>query len=222
MRPDVLAISPHCDDAVFGCGDRLAARPGAVVVTLFAGRPVAGDALTPWDAAAGFAPGDDVIGARRAEDRAALAVLGALPVWMDFRDAQYGPSPAVDTLASALGDLVAQLRPHTIVAPLGLFHSDHRLASRAAVALVRHGLTARWLWYEDAIYRRLPGLVAERVHQLARDGVHLRRPERGASASARKRWAVRCYRSQLRALAAPGRPGGDDAFAAEVLWRSER
>ena len=52
-RP-VLAISPHCDDAVFGCGDVLAVHAGAAVVTVFAGSPAPAAALTRWDAAAGF------------------------------------------------------------------------------------------------------------------------------------------------------------------------
>src|SRR5690242_7567872 len=130
---DVLVVSPHCDDAVFACGDYLATHPGAIVVTVFAGRPPAGSALTAWDAAAGFRSADEVIAARRAEDRAALALLGAVPIWMEFRDAQYGPSPSPDDLVRALGALLATLRPRTLVLPLGLFHSDHDLAHRATL-----------------------------------------------------------------------------------------
>ena len=43
---------------------------------------------------AGFGPGDDVVGERRREDAAALAVLGAVPRWLDFPDPQYGERPA--------------------------------------------------------------------------------------------------------------------------------
>jgi len=39
MSGDVLVVSPHCDDAVFSCGDFLVAHPRASVVTIFAGRP---------------------------------------------------------------------------------------------------------------------------------------------------------------------------------------
>ncbi len=224
MRGDVLVVSPHCDDAVFACGDFLATHPGAIVVTVFAGRPPPGSALTPWDAAAGFRVPDEVIAARRAEDRAALSLVGALPVWLEFRDAQYGPSPSPDELAQAIGAVVTPRRPRTLVLPLGLFHSDHDLAHRATLRMVEPGRGRTVLWYEDAIYRRVPGLVAERVRALARGGLPVRRaaPARAGAASPRKRWAVRCYRSQLRALRSPGRPGIDDAFQEEALWTLAR
>src|SRR5689334_10074107 len=90
----VVVISPHLDDAVFGCGQLLALHPGSVVSTALAGRPPSYATVTGWDAAAGFRPGDDVIAARRAEDRAALQILDARPVWLDFTDDQYGRSPA--------------------------------------------------------------------------------------------------------------------------------
>jgi LmbE family N-acetylglucosaminyl deacetylase len=221
MRGDVLVVSPHCDDAVFACGDFLATHPGAVVLTVFAGRPAPGSALTDWDAAAGFRAADEVIAARRAEDRAALDLLGAVPLWMDFRDAQYGPSPTPNDLIQAIGPLLETLRPRTLVLPLGLFHSDHDLAHRATLALAKPVRGRAVFWYEDAIYRRLPGLVAERVRTLVRSGFPVRRsaPVRAGGASSRKRWAVRCYRSQLRALDGPGRPGIADAFHEEALWR---
>jgi LmbE family N-acetylglucosaminyl deacetylase len=224
MRGDVLVVSPHCDDAVFACGDFLATHPGAIVLTVFAGPPPPGAALTAWDAACGFRSAGEVIAARRAEDRAALAVLRARPVWMDFRDAQYGPSPPPDEVARAIGPILTTLRPRTVVLPLGLFHADHDLAHRATLAVIEPGRGRAVLWYEDAIYRRLPGLVAARVRQMHRAGLPVRRasPARAGGASSRKRWAVRCYRSQLRALATSGRPGVADAFDEEAMWRPGR
>jgi hypothetical protein len=35
----LLVVSPHLDDAVFGCGELIASRPGATVARLFAGPP---------------------------------------------------------------------------------------------------------------------------------------------------------------------------------------
>ena len=221
MPGDVLVVSPHCDDAVFACGDLLIAHPRSIVVTVFAGRPPRDAGLTAWDAAAGFTPSDDVIAARRAEDRAALALLGATPIWLDFPDAQYGASPATSDVATAIGAIVAKVRPRKLVLPLGLFHSDHELAHRATLALLERGEPRTVLWYEEAIYRRLPGLVGSRLRQLTQGGYALRRttPARTGAASARKRWAVRCYGSQLRAIAASGRPAIDDAFREESVWR---
>ena len=214
----MLAISPHCDDAVFACGDLLVARPGAVVVTIFAGSPARSSPLTRWDAAAGFRQDDDVMAARRAEDRAALAVLGARPAWLAFRDAQYGASPAAAEIAHALDAVMARVSPATVVAPLGLFHSDHRLAHEACL-LARPGRPpAAWLLYEDAIYRRLDDLAGARLASLRAAGLRLAAVAPGGRASTRKRRAVGAYRSQLRALAAPGHPGVDDVFAPERLW----
>jgi LmbE family N-acetylglucosaminyl deacetylase len=221
VRGDVLVVSPHCDDAVFACGDYLVTHPGAIVVTVFAGRPSPGTAPTDWDAACGFGSADDAVTARRAEDRAALALLGAAPVWMEFRDAQYGPSPTAEDVARAIAPILSTVHPRTLVLPLGLFHSDHDLAHRATLAFLGGTRGRTVLWYEDVIYRRLPGLVTARIREMHRAGLSLRRaaPTRAGGASSRKRWAVRCYRSQLRALASPGRPGVDDAFHEEALWR---
>src|SRR5436853_287558 len=51
----MVAISPHLDDAVLSCGQLLAARPGSVVITVFAGMPRDGSQQTDWDRRCGFA-----------------------------------------------------------------------------------------------------------------------------------------------------------------------
>lgn len=216
----LAVVSPHCDDAVFGCSALIAAHPGAVVVTCFAGAPPAGAPLTEWDRAAGFRPGDDVMGRRREEDRAALAHTGARPAWLDFPDAQYGGSPALDTLAAALERALDAAAPDVVAIPLGLFHSDHVLAHEAAlrVRARRGGWT--WLAYADALYRRLPRLLAARLAALGRAGIDpVPFAPRAAGDADRKARAVRCYASQLRALATPGRPGIADTLAPETYVR---
>src|SRR3954451_5053748 len=95
----VVVVSPHLDDGGFGCGQLLSPPPGSVVITVFTERPAEHKELTSWDASAGFQSADAVMPARRAEDRAALALLGARPVWLGFVEDQYGPLPAVDTVA---------------------------------------------------------------------------------------------------------------------------
>jgi LmbE family N-acetylglucosaminyl deacetylase len=215
-----VVVSPHCDDAVLGCGELLAGHPGAGVVTVFAASPPSDAPLTPWDEAAGFQAGDAVMEARREEDRAALAVLGASPVWLEFRDAQYGPSPAPEDIARALEPALGR-RPGAVFIPLGLVHPDHQLAHAASLLVVRRRPELAWFAYEDAIYRRSArDLVGERIHELAAAGFA---PTRASldlgSAAGRKRVAIECYRSQLRALASPIGPGYDDAFAPEGYWR---
>jgi LmbE family N-acetylglucosaminyl deacetylase len=214
----LVAVSPHLDDAVLGCGALLAAHPRSTVITVFAGRPPRGMPVPPWDRAAGFVDGEDVIGARRAEDRAALGTLGAEPVWLDFLDAQYGPPPPVGSIATNLEAALLRTAPATVCIPLGLFHSDHALAHAAALALVRRYRGWCWLAYEEAMYRRVPGALEARLDALRRAGIDAA-PLAGLAAPADKRRALACYRSQLRALATPGRPGHADALEPERYWR---
>jgi len=216
----LVVVSPHLDDAVLGCGQLLAGHPGSAVITVFAGRPRAPGPLREWDAAAGFGPGDDVIAARRQEDRAALARLGARPVWLDFVDDQYGEPPDTNQLAAALEAAILADRPSMVLMPLGLFHHDHALTHQAGVAVLRRQPSLAWFAYEDALYRAFPNVLAERLDGLRRDGVEARWADIGSAAGVEtKAAAIACYASQLRALGTPGRPGHADALAPERFWR---
>src|SRR3954453_12889415 len=85
----IVVVSPHFDDAVMGAGYLLAGHPGTTVVTVFGGRPPAyPQPPSEWDELGGFAAGDDVVALRRDEDTAALAVLDAVPHWLEFTDHQ--------------------------------------------------------------------------------------------------------------------------------------
>jgi len=217
----IAAVSPHLDDAVLGCGALLAAHPGAVVITALAGGPPSWDTVTPWDAACGFAPGEDVIAARRAEDREALHHLGASPLWLDHRDAQYGGPPTLDELRRDLEQTLSTLGPDRLLIPLGLFHSDHLAVAEASIPLVRSLSSVTVHAYEDVPYRGLAGLVPRALSRLAEHGIRAERvslpvPE---EALERKRRAVHCYRSQLRGLSTEGRAGFEDAFRPEGHWR---
>ena len=216
----LLILSPHCDDAVFACGDVLESHPGSVVATVFAGRPPADRPLTVWDSAAGFRAGDDVMGTRQAEDRAALSQLGATPLWLDFLDSQYIPHHTDADLDEALERLIRVLEPAALFVPLGLFHSDHRAVHEAAMRVASGHRTRTWFLYEDVNYRRIPGLTVQRLHSLEAGETAIEPVSFSVrTASLRKARAVDCYRSQLRALSSKGRPGHLDAFAAEHYWR---
>jgi hypothetical protein len=94
------------------------------------------------------------------------------------------------------------------------------LAHEVAVELIHRHARKSWTLYEDTFYRRIEGLVGQRVGLCAGRGLKLTKlspPSVGSEAI--KRQAVLCYRSQLRALSTPGRPGYDDAFAPESFWR---
>ena len=216
-----LFVSPHLDDAVFACGQWIASS-SSIVVTVFAGAPPAGAALTSWDAECGFRAGDDVIAARRAEDREALALLGATPIWLDFRDDQYGEPRTTESIADALASVIASERTTAIHFPLGLFHRDHLRASDASAMLVERFAAHAFHAYEDMLYRRIAGAVDERMSVLRERGLDFAHcsPPLACNATARKRAAVACYRSQLRALRT--REAYDDLHAPEAHWRVRR
>jgi LmbE family N-acetylglucosaminyl deacetylase len=218
---NLVVVSPHLDDAVFSCGELLAACSGATVITVFAGKPTTAVELTDWDRAAGFAAGDDVIAQRRNEDQEALRLLGAQPVWFDYLDAQYGYAAKQDEMQRQLSTSFAEHKATAVVLPLGLFHEDHRLVSDIGIGLVGRLTGIEWYLYEDALYRTLPGLVHDRLVALRARGLTAT-PISGALSDEdlqdRKNRAVDCYRSQLQALATPSRPGHHDTMAPERFW----
>jgi LmbE family N-acetylglucosaminyl deacetylase len=210
-----LVVSPHLDDAVFSCGDWLAGHSGALVVTVFAGVPNGMTRLTPWDAACGFWGAQQAVAARRNEDSAALATLSASALWLDFLDSQYQDSPSHDALREALRGVLDRIDPGTVLFPAGLFHSDHVLVHAAMLGLISARSRPSWIMYEDALYRRSAGCLQRRLAALLEVGVYAT-PVAPPAAAGRKRAALACYRSQLRALGQAA-----DLLAPEGYWRLE-
>src|SRR3989475_6455958 len=101
----------------------VAAHPGAVVVTVAAGKPTP-HPLSDWDGKCGFAEGDDVIGMRRKEDEEALKHLGAQALWLEFLDRQYmgGVPPSRVEVPQAIESVVKATAPVLVASPLGLGH----------------------------------------------------------------------------------------------------
>jgi proline iminopeptidase len=209
-RPDVallgrvLAVSPHLDDAVLSAGGLLAACPGAVVLTVFAGFPEPGLAPTQWDRASGFAEGDDVVAARRAEDRLAVEAVGAQPVWLDFLDGQYDSRrPPVDDIADAVRSAARDCGANTIAFPLALGHPDHELVHRACVALLTsdYELVEHWLAWTDSPYRTNAfGIELIERRLVALHDARFEAAEWEFEVDGRKSTAVGAYRTQLKAL----------------------
>jgi LmbE family N-acetylglucosaminyl deacetylase len=211
-----LVVSPHLDDAVFSCGDWLACHPSANVATVFAGVPGGRTGSFPWDAACGFSDARQAVAARRAEDHAALALLSARPIWLDFLDSQYCDSPQPPALRDSLSDVVERTGADTVLFPAGLYHSDHELVHAAMLELCRARRRLRWIMYEDALYRRSAGWLQRRLAALLAAGFCATPFAAPAAAGAPKRAALACYRSQLRALHQPA-----DLVAPEGYWRVE-
>ncbi len=225
----LLIVSPHLDDAVLSCGELLYSYPGALVVTVFAGNPAQYPVpQREWDRQCGFHLGDDVMQARRDEDRAALAILNATPHHLSFVEYTYNEAdrpvrPSV--IAPTLASVITEFAPTAVLAPFGLANPDHDVVHRAAM-LVHASLggstqSAKWFAYEDFGYKHIPGMLAWRVTQLF--GAMLWPtpicPKLDLPGS-RKREAVECYPSQLLALQEDWNIMPKlDAPAPEQYWR---
>ncbi len=202
----VVVVSPHFDDAALGASHLLSAHTGSTVITVLAGRPPSyPNPVSDWDAAGGFVVGDDVVAVRRDEDRAAMASLGARPVWLEFADHQYleaSHRPAPAHVAPALAGAITEAGATAVFLPMGLANPDHVLTHDAGLLardrLGTDGSGPSWFCYEDAGYSHLPGLLAWRVAKLFRSGLWPTPaivpvvPDMSA-----KRAAIECYRSQL-------------------------
>jgi LmbE family N-acetylglucosaminyl deacetylase len=214
----VLVVSPHYDDAVLSCGQLLATYRPVHVVTVFGGNPGQYSELTDWDRRSGFAVGDDVVAARQAEERAALRSLDAQTTWLEFLDGQYGCTPSAEEVAEALESAIGRIEPTAVFFPLGIFHSDHLLASEACLQLADRAPDRGWYLYEDVLYRCKPGLQEARQADLVHGGHELELVAPAPDGIEAKWAAVERYPSQLRGLAAAGWPV-EDIFAPERYWR---
>lgn len=201
----MVVVSPHLDDAVFSCGHIMARHPGCTVLTVFAGVPDPASALPDWDARCGFTSAQQAVLARRQEDEKALSILGAHPVWLEFLDSQYGPAVTVEALADALHDALGHTDAHTVLVPLGLFHSDHLLVHEAAQRVMAMAPTSgpqrSWRLYEEVPYRGKPEWVPRRLETVCEQGMALTLEVVPAEQPGGLKFrAAQCYASQWHAL----------------------
>ncbi|PVX61397.1 PIG-L deacetylase family protein [Paraburkholderia unamae] len=223
----LFVVSPHLDDAVFGCAALLAGYPGACVCTVFAGAPDHPQ-HTEWDRAAGFGNSTQALDERCREDNRALEHCGARALRLPFLDGQYGRLPDVATLAEEVKKHCESMRAgdEAFVAPLGVRHPDHMCVGKAWELLLCTGGLESCIAYEEAIHRTTRGVVAKRLAELEAAGLHVTpldetwRPARlAARALTAKRLAILEYASQLRAFDArfPA-----DLAKPERYWRVTR
>ncbi|CAH2798903.1 MAG: No significant database matches [uncultured Paraburkholderia sp.] len=221
MTFPLLVFSPHLDDTVLSCGQLLATHRGSTVCTVFTA-PARHDQLTDWDRASGFTSALEATDARKAEDRRALATLGARPLHLPFCDSQYGSTPTQASLLEAFSDILQDLKPRTVLFPLGLFHSDHILVADVLLALLQQRNADNFIAYEDVPYRRMEGAVQNRLADLAMRGYVATRSDcldasadSHADSGQKKRSAIHEYESQLRAFGPDVR---DALFSSEHYW----
>lgn len=222
-----LYLAPHLDDAVLSCGGQITqlVRAGQVVrvVTVFAGdapaakhataSPFVQELYTRWGLGLNPSAG------RRAEDRAALGILGARVTHLPFPDCVYRMgrmgAPLYPTRAAIFGT-VAQVelplideivralvrlrvpRDATVILPLTAgHHVDHQIV-RAAGEQWRKmqgaGRRIQTAYYEDYPYAEQPDEVTAALGQ---DPLESELVQLDAASLAVKVAAIACYRSQI-------------------------
>jgi LmbE family N-acetylglucosaminyl deacetylase len=219
----LLVISPHLGEGTFSCGELLAAHFNSVVITVFAGIPHDTEMLTEWDKACGFSDAREAITVRRIEDSVALRILGARPHWLDFCDSQYKEFVRAPAIAEHLLAAIDRYTPDTFIIPMGLFHNDHLLTHEGALLACHDHSKFRILAYEDVMYRKMPGLLQQRLISLANINIQAtpwQKATVGASSNTTlKKQAFECYGSQQRCLITHGRPDYEDVYAPERYWQ---
>jgi LmbE family N-acetylglucosaminyl deacetylase len=190
----LLVVSAHFDDAVLSCGHLLASCPGAVVATVCGGLAPIGTPAAPWDAESRWPDAHAATLGRRQEDAEALSILGAKQVCLDLLDEPYRLEKVPSTeVASAVRELVIQMRPERVLIPLGFrAHGDHVLTrDGSSVALLASSTPVH-------LYVDLPYHVTADAEEISELIGARRTIKRIASATEQeaKRKAVSCYRSQ--------------------------
>ena len=220
---DAIFISPHLDDAALSCGGGIArlVHSGASVgvVTVFTADPPLGAPLSALArrSHASWGLGDQPFSARRAEDLAALKLLGAEPEHLGLPDAIYRRSPAgdplyADPLAAPTPDdaerflprLVAALRDSSLAAsqdacvfcPAGTGgHVDHVLVRRAIEQVVGTDEVVTYEEYPYSARRGVPTATPDDTEPWPLQPLPLTAEELDARIA-----AIACYASQLRGL----------------------
>jgi LmbE family N-acetylglucosaminyl deacetylase len=224
QRYQHIYLSPHLDDVVLSCGGEIhaQARAGerALVVTFFAASPQ-DDELTPFarelKARWGHAP--DPVVLRRAEDLAALQVVGADACHLPYADCVYRHDSSTGEayypdeasifgaihraeaewdrdLLAAFRKVVGDLAGATVYAPLGAgHHVDHLLVRRVAFALLLGGEEV--LFYEDYPYADRPEVVQDALQALPGECWSRERRTLHEENLRAKTDAVACYASQI-------------------------
>ena len=167
----LLAISPHLDDAVLSIGAMLkeaTSKATATVFTVFAGdpetpfSPIARKVHEVWNLT------ETPVQSRRAEDRNALALVGAEAVHGDFLDFLYREYwetadtyalKSIDTdlklvsrLSETVRELITSTRPDVVLTCAAVGdHTDHR-HTRDAVLACHSSTEVPILLWEDLPY----------------------------------------------------------------------
>ena len=175
---DHIYLSPHYDDAALSCGGAIhqqqATDQAVLVLTICAAASPPDTPLSPFAQQMhdGWATPGDVVAIRRAEDKAAMEILGVDYQLLDFTDCIYRGLPEEKIwYYNSNTDLFSQIHPTDlglkhelsqtiarfistdaiIYAPLAVgHHVDHQLTHAAGLELRQQGYQV--VFYEDYPY----------------------------------------------------------------------
>lgn len=213
-------LSPHFDDVVLSCGgmvwEQVQAGQAVEAWTICAGAPDPQAALSPFAQMLHerWGVGLEAVPARRLEDEAAVARLGAAARYWNLPDCIYRPLPNGEWLVNGQEDLWQPVHPQeaavverlagwlaaqlahddVLVGPLTLGnHVDHRLV-RAGAERASAQVGCALLYYPDYPYAVKPD-----VDWSGKTEPNWRKECRDISAQALTAWqeAVACYASQI-------------------------
>ena len=235
-----LVIAPHLDDAVLSCFRAMFPDPGgpATVLTVFAGAPVPGTELSPWDQQAGATDAHVHGLLRQEEDLRALSLCDVPHLHLDFVGGQYGADEkpwrplfnAVRAAAQGFEEVwlpagIGGHRDHLLLAWLGAHAA--RGKRRVLYADMPYCLHADWRtliaaadgqargddWRSEQ--KRISPFLPRRPARIVRLSVEEQR---------RKRAALDCYATQLPGLVADVGPWPDEPerFGWELSWECGR
>lgn len=219
---NIVVISPHLDDGVLFAGGQIAQHAAdghsVTVLTVFAGQVLPAHLTAvarKFHRECGL--GDDAVTARRREDLAATARLGARCLWLGFADGIYR-LPAGDSVSDGLlfgqrlpGPPLAEAGRREISAhlsgagkvlmPLSVGgHVDHIMARRMAELACLAADVNQVSYYEESLYERQRSAAAWAKVRTA--GLHRHPWSLPPVILRRKLRAVEAYESQLRMLGA--------------------
>src|SRR5690606_28063606 len=120
-------------------------------------------------------------------------------------------------LVQRLSDTLTRINPASVMIPLGLFHEDHAQVLEAALAVWPLFDACLWFAYSEALYRRKPGLLQERLAALLERGICATPTALGGRNAGLKARAVAQYASQLAQLGL--RAGQGDDAEPECYWQ---
>jgi LmbE family N-acetylglucosaminyl deacetylase len=222
-------VSPHLDDVALSCSLFLAANRGSRIITIFSGGPSSVSPLPSWDKASRyFFQGADVMAIRRGEDISAAAMVNASTLHLNYWDTQYRttdygyhgePDEKLPcTIAEDLSKIAQEHSADAWVIPLGLSHTDHRIAAEAGLIFAHEHPNDVYLYEELPYAAERSRAMSERKNSLTKRGFVLEAcPEINyLQGRALKAAVIRCHASQRRAL---GRRIRTALGARERIWR---